>query len=1091
MRIPPAAVLLLALAAACARAADITEIDLSQRFDATVRPFLNTYCIECHKGEKPKGDLNLEQYRNLAAVVDDYSEWATALEKIEGHDMPSDKAKRFPTDDERAQIVAWIRDVRTAEGHKNAGDPGVVLARRLSNAEYNYTIRDLTGVDLQPAREFPVDPANQMGFDNTGESLAMSPTLLNKYLKAARSVADNLVLRPQGIAFAPHPMLVETDRDKYCVNEIVEFYHRQPTDYADYFYAAWRFKHRAALGEPNATLAQIAAENGVSPKYLATIWQTLEVQKEDLGPGAKLQALWHALPAPSSNGAATAWSRNLSAAAPTASESPIVAASARERENAEPKSAPIVAASTSEWKSAESNSAPIVAASASEWKNVRSACAAMRDWLVTFRAKLEPRYSNLTGVTGIAPTSEPFLMWKNRQYALHRRSFDPDALQIDGKAKPMKIAMAKTKSSVAAADAVDEDAMPESAPTRRGGDPELTVPKGQEEKYSTAFARFCSVFPDAFYVQERGRNYLDKTKDKGRLLSAGFHNVMGYFRDDQPLYELILDEKGQHELDALWQDMDFVAGATARTYVQFYFNESSEARDASKRAAERDVTKEPMIKAVMAAYVAKAKASGNPTAVQAIEDHFTSVNETLRWTEKARQEAEPIHLHAALDLAARAYRRPLTEGERADLIAFYRSAREGAGLSHEDAMRDLIVAVLMSPDFCYRLDLSNGASALRTASAGSDLQSSHSEPTPPGSVALSDYALASRLSYFLWSSQPDATLLAHAAAGDLHQPKVLVAEAHRMLADPRSRALALEFGGNWLDFRRFEETNTVDRERFPTFTNALRSAMFEEPIRFMQEVFAHNGSVLDFVYADYTYVNAPLARHYGMPEPKGDDWVRVDHAGEYGRGGLLPMAAFLTKNAPGLRTSPVKRGYWVVKRVLGEFIPPPPAVVPELPRDEAKAELPLRDMLAKHREDKSCAACHARFDALGLVFEGYGPVGERRTQDLAGRPIDAHATFPRNASSGEGLAGLREYVRGHRQDDFVDNLCRKLFAYALSRSLILSDDPTITELRANLAQNDYRFQTIIDGIVTSPQFMNRRAAATAPVAVANAETLKR
>jgi hypothetical protein len=1012
MRIPPAAVLLLALAAACARAADITEIDLSQRFDATVRPFLNTYCIECHKGEKPKGDLDLERYNNLAAVVDDYSEWATALEKIEGHDMPSDKAKKFPTDEERSQIVAWIRDVRTAEGHKNAGDPGVVLARRLSNAEYNYTIRDLTGVDLQPAREFPVDPANQMGFDNTGESLAMSPTLLNKYLKAARSVADNLVLRPQGIAFAPHPMLVETDRDKYCVNEIVDFYHRQPTDYADYLYSAWRFKHRAARGEASATLAQIAAETNVSAKYLATIWQTLEEQKEEIGPGAKLQALWRGLP-PSPG-----------------------------------------------------------------FESIHAQCAAIRDWIITLRAKLEPRYSNLTGVAGIAATSEPFLMWKNRQYALHRRNFDPDALQIDGKAKPVKVAVAKAKPSVAAADAVEEDAMPESAPLRRSGDPELAVPKGQEERYAAAFARFCSVFPDAFYVQERGRNYLDKTKDKGRLLSAGFHNVMGYFRDDRPLYELVLDEKGQRELDALWQDLDFVASATARTYVQFYFNESSEARDASKRAAERDVTKEPMIKTVMATYVAKAKTSGNPTAVQAIEDHFTSVTETLRWTEKARREAEPIHLRAALDFAARAYRRPLTEAERADLIAFYRSAREGAGLSHEDAMRDLIVAVLMSPDFCYRLDLSDGSARKAVAT-----DKSRSEP-------LSDYALASRLSYFLWSSQPDAALLERAAAGELHKSEVLVAEAHRMLADPRSRALALEFGGNWLDFRRFEETNTVDRERFPAFTNELRSAMFEEPVRFMQEVFTHNGSVLDFVYADYTYVNAPLARHYGMPEPNGGDWIRVDHAGQYGRGGLLPMAAFLTKNAPGLRTSPVKRGYWVVKRVLGEFIPPPPAVVPELPRDEAKAELPLRDMLAKHREDKSCAACHARFDALGLVFEGYGPVGERRTQDLAGRPIDAHATFPRSGSSGEGLAGLREYVRGHRQDDFVDNLGRKLFAYALGRSLLLSDDPTIAEMRANLAKNDYRFQTIIDGIVTSPQFTTRRAPAPATVAVANAEMLK-
>src|SRR5437764_6380036 len=148
------------------------------------------------------------------------------------------------------------------------------------------------------------------------------------------------------------------------------------------------------------------------------------------------------------------------------------------------------------------------------------------------------------------------------------------------------------------------------------------------------------------------------------------------------------------------------------------------------------------------------------------------------------------------------------------------------------------------------------------------------------------------------------------------------------------------------------------------------------------------------------------------------------------------MSVFLSKNAPGLRTSPVKRGYWVVKSVLGERIPPPPAAVPELPRDEAKLDLPLREVLAHHREDPSCAACHARFDSLGLVFEGYGPVGDRRDKDLAGRPIDASASFPDDGGDGAGLAGLRQYIKEHRQKNFVDMLSRKMLAYALGRTLI-------------------------------------------------------
>ena len=172
--------------------------------------------------------------------------------------------------------------------------------------------------------------------------------------------------------------------------------------------------------------------------------------------------------------------------------------------------------------------------------------------------------------------------------------------------------------------------------------------------------------------------------------------------------------------------------------------------------------------------------------------------------------------------------------------------------------------------------------------------------------------------------------------------------------------------------------------------------MFEEPIRFVEDVIRNDRSVLDLLYGNYTFVNPVLAKHYGMPEVAGgaDHWVRVDDAGNYGRGGLLPMAVFLTQNAPGLRTSPVKRGYWVVRRVLGEIIPPPPPVVPELPQDEAKTDLPLRDMLAQHRANPVCAACHARFDSFGLAFEGYGPVGEARTKDLAGRPVDTQAVFP-------------------------------------------------------------------------------------------------
>jgi hypothetical protein len=340
---------------------------------------------------------------------------------------------------------------------------------------------------------------------------------------------------------------------------------------------------------------------------------------------------------------------------------------------------------------------------------------------------------------------------------------------------------------------------------------------------------------------------------------------------------------------------------------------------------------------------------------------------------------------------------------------------------------------------------------------------------------LTPYELASRLSYFLWSSMPDDELLRHAAAGNLQKPEVLLSETRRMLKDGRLLGMATEFTANWLGTRQFETNNAVDRARFPSFNNDLREAMFQEPIRFVQDAISQNHSVLDLLYGDYTFVNPVLAHHYDIPGITGDNdnWVKVENASRYGRGGLLPMAVFLTENSPGLRTSPVKRGNWVVQRVLGIRIPPPPPVVPELPSDESKSDLPIRDMLARHRQNPVCAACHSKFDSFGLAFEGYGPVGDFRTKDLAGRPVDTAVTYP-GGFPGTGVEGLQTFIREHRQREYMDSLCRHLLAFALNRSLQLSDELLIEHMEDELAQNDYRFQPLIETIVTSPQFLDKR-----------------
>ncbi len=278
-------------------AADAATPSLDRQFEQVVQPFVVKYCVACHGGKMPAAQFDLKSYTTVDMVTADYPRWALVMERLTAKEMPP-KPMPAPPAEATQQIIDWIQALRAEQIRKSAGDPGVVLARRLSNAEYNYTIRDLTGHDLQITRQFPVDPANPAGFDNSGESLTMSPALLNKYMQAAREVADHMVLSPDAIDFAAHPMVAETDREKYAIQRILGFYAKQPTDYADYFEAAWRFRYRAALGEPQATLAAVAADSKVSAKYLPLVWQILHDQ-DAVGPVLKLQKMWRGLPAPS------------------------------------------------------------------------------------------------------------------------------------------------------------------------------------------------------------------------------------------------------------------------------------------------------------------------------------------------------------------------------------------------------------------------------------------------------------------------------------------------------------------------------------------------------------------------------------------------------------------------------------------------------------------------------------------------------------------------------------------------------------------------------------------------------------------------
>src|SRR6202451_1967698 len=569
---------------------------IDQQFEQTVRPFVGKYCVACHSGKTAPAQFDLKSYTSVDMVTDDFARWALLAERLKNQEMPP-KPMPPPPAAEAQQVIDWVAAVRAEEIKKAAGDPGVVLARRLSNAEYDYTVRDLTGQDMNVAKEFPVDPANQAGFDNSGESLTMSPALLNKYLKAAREVADHAVLKPDGIDFAPYPMQVETDREKYAIQRIVGFYHAQPTDYADYFEAAWRYKYRVALKKPHATLATTAVEAKVSPKYLPLVWQILHDQNA-VGPVLKLQKMWLALPPPE----------------------------------------------------------------AAKTGALRPKCTAMRDFVVKIRAHTAMQFAAPV-VAGLPAQSEPLLNWEVKEFAEHRRESDPNDLRNDTDPPPVVPAIPKYPK-------LHAEAAPRWAALSakaRANDTDLIVPAAQRARYQAAFSRFASVFPDVFYVSERGRYFPDESEDKGRLLSAGYHNIAGYYRDDLPLIQLILDDNGKKELDRLWNEFDYIADYSARTWTQYFFNQSGEvfgkgAESSADRPTDHAVTDTAVIFKMRDTYLAKAAedSSNDPVAAEAIRAHFDQVNATLRSLEKERADAEPKQLEAALQFAARAYRRPLT-----------------------------------------------------------------------------------------------------------------------------------------------------------------------------------------------------------------------------------------------------------------------------------------------------------------------------------------------------------------------------------------------------------------------------------------------
>ena len=491
-----------------------------------------------------------------------------------------------------------------------------------------------------------------------------------------------------------------------------------------------------------------------------------------------------------------------------------------------------------------------------------------------------------------------------------------------------------------------------------------------------------------------------------------------YYREDDQLRRLMLTEEQSAQLDKMWDEHFYVAHEPLEMVTAFTQLYQFATQDRPDMLPKFDPLRQP-------------------------------VKDNAEAFQKRLIDNEPQQLEAVIAFAAKAYRRPLSGDEASELRSLYDHLR-AEELGHDEALHLTLAKVLISPAFLY-----------------------HIETPGPGEKAalVSDSELASRLSYFLWSTGPDAELLSLAAAGKLQDSDTLAAQAKRMLKDAKARRLATEFGAHWLHIHDFENHTEKSERHFPTF-NALRGAMYEESLLVLTDLFQNDRSLLSLVDGDATFLNEALARHYEIPGVTGPQWRRVEGVRQYSRGSILSLATTMSKQSGASRTSPILRGTWLSEVMLGEKLPKPPKNVPVLGETVTEG-LTERQMIARHSSDPACAKCHLRIDPFGYALEGFDAIGRLRTKDAAGLPIDTK-TVLFDGTPVDGLAELKTYIGNTRRDSFVRQFTKKLLGYSLGRAVLLSDEPLLAEIQQRLGQTDHHVGVVIEAIVRSPQFREIR-----------------
>ncbi len=1106
-------------------ASSVIQADGADTYQSRVQPYIEKYCVECHGSTMPKGDLDLTRFTKSSDVIASFRRWNNVIEFIHDGEMPPEESRQ-PSIDESNAVVADIRSILIAEAKKQAGDPGVVLPRRLSNTEYDLSIRELTGVDIRPTKDFPADPAGGEGFDNTGEALGMSPNLLKKYLSAAQLVADHLVLKPDGISFAPYPVTSYNERKKLTEGAIIDFYESHAVDTLEYLEAAWRYRYRAD-GQEAMTIQQWADTSGLSPSYLAIVWNVFADVQNRSGFLDDLGQAWDAIPAPTDDSTRPAELLKLHDIVKLGRR--VLAAPEEQLIKANAGNWPIshlafrakVAAARDKFEFGNLKSETLLKIgriskpsdndpqAISAFIRIEPAFSVDGGYVIVNRplfSKADQLPQNqedeekqeVKTLRSVLEETHPELV-KVLAFGTHPKGtdIDPDSFVVEGACEieiPLtpEMQLQLEGRNLLVKCQLDSENSPESSVFVRSSmrerpgkefirSAELLIKRNSEaaKQLATSATVFCNAFPNRFFYV-----------DEGRGLAAGFHLVEGFFRDDQPLVTKVLDEQQKATLDRLWRELDFVtqsAETLLRGFVWFERSEREVLHD--KRfdflsPEDPELVNDTLLTKFEKLYLDKmgVKRVGDllepelaDTKFDMIHSFFLQIRAGLTLQRELTSLAEPLALNNLEQLARRAYRRSLRADERESLHSLYAQLRAD-GQDVEHALRGVLIGVLMSPDFCYHY---------------------HTSPDGDSVYPLSDNDLASRLSYFLWSSPPDEELLNAAAAGKLQSEEDLLNQTRRMLKDPRVESFSREFFGQWLRYRDYLSKDPINAAAFPGYDDELRQAIFEEPVHLATDLIQTDQPVTNLLTSDVTFVNRRLAKHYGAEieqqyssqvakaaaeharrghaaaDHRDQSWYRVNDLRKLGRGGLFGMAVVLTKNSAGDRTSPVKRGFWSVHHLLGQHFPPPPADIPELPKSEKDAPHTIRDLLASHVADTKCAMCHKHFDGLGLAMEGFDAIGRARTTDLAGRAIDDVAKLP-NGETAEGIPGLVDYIDQHRRQDFIRTMCRKFLGYALGRSVTLSDQLLLDEMETALEKNENRFSVLFEVVVRSPQFRNQR-----------------